>query len=65
MITSFTRVAFRVWQYASNPDTDVHNEEEVRAEAHDLFINTSNNALFFCVDGTLNAQVWKRLAYTS
>jgi hypothetical protein len=62
METSFN-AAGRLWHYPSPPDNNVYNSFGVAAEMGDYFVDTLSTYLYFCVDGTTNAQVWSRVTY--
>lgn len=65
METTFTGADSRVWLYAGNPDSDVRTSGGTRAEFGALFMNTTNQKLFFCYQEGTNNQLWAQYAYIS
>lgn len=55
--------ALTLWSAAANPDDDVRNAFGIRAAMGELFMNTNNNALFFCSQEGTGTQVWQPMAY--
>jgi len=63
METTFA-ASVRLWFFAGNPDTSVHNEFNIFADVGDRFYNTSTNIIFICTQGG-ESQVWQQVAYQS
>lgn len=64
MQTVFTGGATRLWLFAGAPDSSVHNDGGIYADAGELFMNTTTRMLYFCFMGGQNQQ-WTQLCYFS
>lgn len=56
------QAAGRVWTYAGNPDSSVHNSAHSYAETGDLFLNTDAGYVFYCSSGGMT-QTWKQFVF--
>lgn len=64
MLTNFVGGATRLWLFSTDPDSSVHNSFLAYADTGEIFMNTSNQILFFCVQGGMS-QTWTQLCYLS
>lgn len=64
METTFVGGATRLWLYAGDPDSTVHNSSGSYASQGEIFLNTTNQVLFFCYQGGMS-QLWLQICYLS
>lgn len=62
METSFSVSTGRLWAYASDPDTSVHNSANIYSETGSFFRNTTNDKLFYCTLGGMS-QTWVEVPF--
>jgi len=59
METTFFGFSVRIWTYSTDPDNNVYAASSATAGIGDYFMNTTNGALFLCIQEGTNNQAWE------
>ena len=49
------------WSNYGPPDSDVYDQLENRAQTGDLFFDSENVDLYFCIQGAPEEQIWFKI----